>query len=171
MVIMGIDPGTRRTGYAIVEASREAPYLLACGALTPSPRASFPLRLLAIYRGLLDIVTKYKPDAMAIESVFVKHNISVALKMGHMRGVALLVAALNGIEVGEYSPAEIKQAIVGSGAASKDQVKFMVVALLRLAEAPSEDEADALAAALCHIHRSRTSEVSLLDILHKRYSC
>jgi crossover junction endodeoxyribonuclease RuvC len=171
MVIMGIDPGTRRTGYAIIEASTEVPYLLACGSLTPSPRLPFHERLLEIYQGLLDIVTKFKPDEMAVESVFVKHNISVALKMGHMRGVALLAAALNEIDVAEYSPAEIKQAVVGSGAASKDQVKFMVVALLRLADSPSEDEADALAVALCHVHRRRLTEVSPFDILRKRYSC
>lgn len=171
MVIMGIDPGTRRTGYAIIEASAEVPYLLACGSLTPSARLPFAERLLEIYRGILEIVTKFRPDEMAVESVFVKHNVSAALKMGHMRGVALLAAALNEIDVAEYSPAEVKQAVVGSGAASKDQVKFMVVALLRLADAPSEDEADALAVALCHVHRRRLNEVSPLDILHKRYSC
>jgi crossover junction endodeoxyribonuclease RuvC len=171
MVIMGIDPGTRRTGYAIVEASTEVPYLLACGSLTPSPRLSFAERLLEIYRGILEIVTRFRPDEMAVESVFVKHNVSAALKMGHMRGVALLAAALNDIDVAEYSPAEVKQSVVGSGAASKDQVKFMVVALLRLADSPSEDEADALAVALCHVHRRKLNEVSPLDILHKRYSC
>jgi crossover junction endodeoxyribonuclease RuvC len=171
MVVLGIDPGTRRTGYAVIESSREVPYVLACGAVTPSPRIPFPERLLAIYRGLLEIVERFKPEEMAIESVFVKNNVSVALKMGHMRGVALLVAALHDITVGEYSPADIKQAVVGSGAASKDQVKFMVTALLRLAETPPEDEADALAVALCHCHRRRTSEDSPLDILHKRYSC
>jgi crossover junction endodeoxyribonuclease RuvC len=171
VTILGIDPGTRRTGYAVIEASRDIPYLLVCGTLAPSPRLSFPQRLLEIYHGMLEVVAKYRPDEMAVESVFVKHNISVALKMGHMRGIALLVAALHELAVGEYSPAEIKQAIVGSGAASKDQVKFMVSALLRLADTPSEDEADALAVALCHVHRRRTSEDSPLDILHKRYSC
>lgn len=171
MVVLGIDPGTRRTGYAVVETSREIPYVLALGALTPSPRAAFHHRLLEIYHGLLEVVIKFRPSEMAIESVFVKNNVSVALKMGHMRGVALLVAALHDLSVGEYSPADIKQAVVGSGAASKDQVKFMVTALLRLRETPSEDEADALAVALCHCHRRRLSEDSPLDILHKRYSC
>jgi crossover junction endodeoxyribonuclease RuvC len=171
MVVLGIDPGTRRTGYAVIESSREIPYVLALGALTPSLRVAFPRRLLQIYNGLLEIVREFRPGEMAIESVFVKNNVSVALKMGHMRGVALLVAALHGIEVGEYSPADIKLAIVGSGAASKDQVKFMVTALLRLRETPPEDEADALAVALCHCHRRRLSEDSPLDILHKRYSC
>jgi crossover junction endodeoxyribonuclease RuvC len=95
----------------------------------------------------------------------------MAWPLSHMRGIALLVAAQHEIPVGEYSPREIKQAVVGSGAASKDQVKFMVTALLRLSETPSEDEADALAVALCHVHRRRISEDSPLDILHKRYSC
>jgi crossover junction endodeoxyribonuclease RuvC len=171
MVVLGIDPGTRRTGYAVIESSREIPYVLALGALTPSPRLAFPRRLLQIHNGLLEIVREFRPSEMAIESVFVKNNVSVALKMGHMRGVALVVAALNDISVGEYSPADIKLAIVGSGAASKDQVKFMVTALLRLRETPPEDEADALAVALCHCHRRKLSEDSPLDILHKRYSC
>jgi len=171
MVVLGIDPGTRRTGYAVIETSREIPFVLALGALTPSLRVTFPQRLLQIHNGLVEIVREFRPSQMAIESVFVKNNVSVALKMGHMRGVALLVAALHDIEVGEYSPADIKQAVVGSGAASKDQVKFMVTALLRLRETPSEDEADALAVALCHCHRRRLSEESPLDILHKRYSC
>jgi crossover junction endodeoxyribonuclease RuvC len=171
VIILGIDPGTRRTGYAVIETGPDIPYLLVSGILAPSPRLPFPERLLEIYRGLFDVVANYSPDEMAVESVFVKHNISTALKMGHMRGVALLVAALHDIAVGEYSPAEIKQAIVGSGAASKDQVKFMVAALLRLADTPSEDEADALAVALCHVHRRKLHEDTPLDILHKRYSC
>lgn len=172
MIILGIDPGTRRTGYAVIETGPDIPYLLESGTLAPSPRQAFPERLLEIYRGLFDVVERFQPDEIAVESVFVKHNVSAALKMGHMRGVALLVAALHEIQVGEYSPAEVKQAIVGSGAASKDQVKFMVRALLRLAEAPAEDEADALAVALCHVHRRTTpNEDTPLDILHKRYTC
>ena len=171
MVVLGIDPGTRRTGYAVIETSREIPFVLALGALTPSLRVTFPQRLLQIHNGLVEIVREFRPSQMAIESVFVKNNVSVALKMGHMRGVALWVAALHDLAGGEDSPADIKKAVVGSGAASKDQVQFMVTALLRLAETPSEDEADAIAVALCHSNRCRRSEDSPLDILHKRYSC
>jgi crossover junction endodeoxyribonuclease RuvC len=171
VIIIGIDPGTRRTGYAVIETASTTPYLLALGALTPSVRKPFHQRLLEIYKGLQEIVDRFKPDEMAIESVFVKNNVSVALKMGHMRGVALLVAALHDLAVGEYSPADIKQAVVGSGAASKDQVQFMVTALLRLAETPSEDEADAIAVALCHSNRCRRNEDFPVDILHKGHSC
>jgi crossover junction endodeoxyribonuclease RuvC len=171
MVVLGIDPGTRRTGYAVVESVGETVIVRDSGALSTSPRSPFHERLKTIYQGLAEIVAKYRPDEIAVEDVFVKKNVRVALKMGHVRGVALLVAAIHEVTVGEYSPGEIKQAIVGTGSASKEQVKFMVTALLRLRETPSEDEADALAVALCHVHRRRLSEDSPLDILHKRYSC
>ena len=171
MIVLGIDPGTRRTGYAVIEAGGDTVVLLASGALCTSPRSSFPERLREIYQGLLGIVARFRPDEIAIEDVFVKNNVRVALRMGHIRGVALLVAASQNVIIGEYSPGEIKQAIVGSGSASKEQVKFMVTALLKMVDIPSEDEADALAVALCHVHRRRLSEESPLDILHKRYSC
>jgi crossover junction endodeoxyribonuclease RuvC len=171
MVVLGIDPGTKRTGYAVVEAVGESVVILSSGTLTTSAKAPFHEKLKVVYEGLLDIVATYEPDEIAVEDVFVKKNARVALKMGHVRGVALLVAAISGIALGEYSPGEVKQAIVGSGAASKEQVTFMVTALLKMADIPSEDEADALAVALCHIHRRRLSEDSPLDILHKRYSC
>lgn len=171
MLVLGIDPGTRRTGYAVVESVGEIVIVRDSGALSTSSRLPFHERLKTIYQGLAAIVNKYRPDEIAIEDVFVKKNVRVALKMGHVRGVALLVAAIHEVTIGEYSPGEIKQAIVGTGSASKEQVKFMVTALLRLRETPSEDEADALAVALCHVHRRRLSEDSPLDILHKRYSC
>jgi len=168
---LGIDPGTRQTGYAVVEATGDLAIVVDSGALSASPRNAFHERLRTIYEGLLDIVETYRPDEIAIEDVFVKKNVRVALKIGHIRGVALLAAAVHEIPVGEYSPGAIKQAIVGSGSASKEQVKFMVTALLKLAEVPGEDEADALAVALCHIHRRKLSEDSPIDILYKRYSC
>jgi crossover junction endodeoxyribonuclease RuvC len=171
MVVLGIDPGTRRTGYAVVEASDEMVVRLASGSLSTSPRSAFHEKLRTIYEGLLEIVARFRPDEIAIEDVFVKNNVRVALRMGHMRGVALLVGAIHNVTIGEYSPGEIKQAVVGSGSASKEQVKFMVSALLKLTDIPTEDEADALAVALCHVHRRRLSEDSPLDILHKRYSC
>ena len=171
MVVLGIDPGTRQTGYAVVEATGDVALVVHSGALSASRRLPFHERLRIIFEGLVDIVEKYHPDEMAIEDVFVKKNVRVALKIGHMRGVALLVAAMQEVPVGEYSPGAIKQAIVGSGSASKEQVKFMVTALLKLTDVPGEDEADALAVALCHIHRRRLSEDSPIDILYKRYSC
>jgi crossover junction endodeoxyribonuclease RuvC len=171
MVVLGIDPGTRRTGYAVVESVGNAIYVKKSGTLSTSPRSAFHEKLKAIYEGLREIVTRYQPDEIAIEDVFVKNNVRVALKMGHVRGVALLVAAIHNVTIGEYSPGEIKQAVVGSGSASKEQVKFMVTALFKLTDTPGEDEADALAVALCHVHRRRLSEDSPIDLLHKRYSC
>ena len=171
MIVLGIDPGAARTGYAVVEAVGETVLVRESGALATSAKTPFQIRLKSIYEGLSRVVARHMPDEIAIEDVFVKRNVRVALKMGHVRGVALLVAAVHGVPIGEYSPGEIKKAVVGTGAASKEQVKFMVTALFRLTKTPSEDEADALAVALCHIHRQRLNEDSPLDILHKRYSC
>jgi crossover junction endodeoxyribonuclease RuvC len=171
MIVLGIDPGTRQTGYAVVEATGDSALVLDSGAICASPKFPFHQRLRIIYDGLAELVVRYAPDEIAIEDVFVKKNARVALKIGHMRGVALLVAARLEVPVGEYSPGAVKQAIVGSGSASKEQVKFMVTALLKLTRAPGEDEADALAVALCHIHRRRLGEDSPIDLLYKRYSC
>jgi crossover junction endodeoxyribonuclease RuvC len=171
MVVLGIDPGARRTGYAVIEAAGEKVLLVAAGVLSTSSKSPFAERLRSIYQGLSKVVSKFRPDQIAIEDVFVKNNVRVALRMGHVRGVALLVGANQHIPIGEYSPGEIKQAIVGSGSASKEQIRFMVTALLNLPEVPAEDEADALAVAICHIHRCRLGKESPLDILCKRYSC
>jgi crossover junction endodeoxyribonuclease RuvC len=171
MIILGIDPGASRTGYAVVEAVGDTVLVRETGTLATSARNPFHMRLKSIYQRLSRVVAKYAPDEIAVEDVFVKRNIRVALKLGHVRGVALLVAAVHDVPVGEYSPGEIKQAVVGAGNASKEQVKFMVTALLRLSTAPPEDEADALAVALCHVHRRKLNEDTPLDILRKRYSC
>jgi crossover junction endodeoxyribonuclease RuvC len=171
MVVLGIDPGARRTGYAVIEAVEDRVVIRESGYLSTSPKSPFHQRLREIYQGLSGVVARFRPDEMAVEDVFVKKNVRVALRMGHVRGVTLLVAALHNVPVGEYTPGEIKQAIVGSGAASKEQVKFMVTALLKMTDNPTEDEADALAVALCHVHRRRLNGDSPIDILHKRYSC
>ncbi len=170
MVVLGVDPGARRTGYALVEVRGDRVFFLRSGALCPAPRLPFHEKLKVIYEGLREILCEYAPDEIAIEDVFVRSNPRVALRMGHVRGMALLAGALSGIGVAEYAPREIKQAIVGNGNASKEQVKFMVSALLRLTAEISEDESDALAVAITHVHRM-TEEGSPVDILHKRYSC
>lgn len=170
MVVLGVDPGARRTGYALVEVRGDRVFFLRSGALCPAPRLPFHEKLKFIYEGLREILCEYAPDEIAIEDVFVRSNPRVALRMGHVRGMALLAGALSGIGVAEYAPREIKQAVVGNGNASKEQVKFMVSALLRLTAEISEDESDALAVAITHVHRL-TEEGSPVDILHKRYSC
>ncbi len=171
MIVLGVDPGTTTTGYAVIEASEERVRCVAVGTLSPQKSLPFQEKLRQIYDSMTEILTKYEPDEMAVEDVFVKSNARVALRMGHVRGVVLLAGAASGIRIGEYSPREIKQAIVGRGSASKEQVKFMVSALLNLDNPPGQDEADALAVALCHLNRLRASEDSPVDIIHKRYSC
>ncbi len=170
MVVLGVDPGTRRTGYAVVEARGGRVFFVHSGALCPAAGLPFHQKLKHIYEGLRAIVAEYSPDEVAVEDVFVKANPRVALRMGHVRGVALLAGAVSGVVVAEYAPREIKQAVVGNGNASKEQVKFMVNALLRLTGDLSEDESDALAVAITHVHRT-AEEGSPVDILHKRYSC
>jgi crossover junction endodeoxyribonuclease RuvC len=170
MVVLGVDPGTRRTGYALVEVRGDRVFFLHSGAVCPAPGLPFHEKLKQIYEGLREVLSEYAPDEIAIEDVFVRSNPRVALRMGHVRGIALLAGALSGIGVAEYAPREVKQAIVGNGNASKEQVKFMVTALLRLTVEISEDESDALAVAITHVHRL-TEEGSPVDILHKRYSC
>ena len=171
MVVLGIDPGARRTGYAVVEAAGDTVLIKETGALSTSPQSPFPERLRSIYRGLSEVVARFRPDEIAVEDVFVKKNVRVALMMGHVRGVALLVGAMHEVPIGEYTPGEIKQAIVGHGSASKEQVKFMVTALLKIEDIPSEDEADALAVALCHVHKRKLNEDTPLDIVHKGHAC
>ena len=169
MIVIGVDPGTRRTGYAVIEARDERLSFIHSGALCPAAGLPFHEKLKLIYEGLRQVLAEYVPDEIAVEDVFVKANPRVALKLGHVRGVTLLAGALSGIGVAEYAPGEIKQAIVGNGNASKEQVKFMVSALLKLTQEISEDESDALAVAITHAHRL-TEEGSGIDILHKRYS-
>ncbi len=169
MIVIGVDPGTRRTGYAVVEARDDRVFFIDSGALCPAPKLPFHEKLKLIYEGLREVLAEYAPDEIAVEDLFVKANPRVALRLGHVRGVALLVGALSGIGVAEYAPREIKQAVVGNGNASKEQVKFMVTALLGLTEDLSEDESDALAVAITHVHRM-TEEGSTVDLLHKRYS-
>jgi len=169
MIVIGVDPGIRRTGYAIVEARGDRIRFIDSGALCPAARLPFSEKLKLIHEGLKEVLAEYGPDEIAVEDVFVKANPRVALRMGHVRGVALLAGALAGIGVAEYAPREIKQAVVGNGNASKEQVKFMVSALVGLTEDLSEDESDALAVAITRVHRM-TEEGSALDLLHKRHS-
>jgi len=169
MIVIGVDPGIRRTGYAVVEACGDRVRFIDSGALCPAPKLPFHEKLKIIYEGLKEVLAEYGPDEIAVEDIFVKANPRVALRMGHVRGVALLAGALAGIGVAEYAPREIKQAVVGNGNASKEQVKFMVTALLGLTGDLSEDESDALAVAITRVHRM-TEEGSALDLLHKRCS-
>ena len=153
MRIFGIDPGSERTGYGCVETDGRCHRLVACGAITASATDAFPERLARIHRELAALLTTCKPDSVAIENLFHAANVRSALKLGHARGVAMLAAVEAGCPVVEYTPAEIKRAVVGYGRAEKHQVQQMIKLLLGLDEPPSpHDAADALAVAICHLH-------------------
>ena len=152
--ILGIDPGSRLTGFGVLDFQADQPVYVASGAIS-SVDGEFPQRLKRIFESVTQIVDEYRPDALAIESVFVHKNPGSALKLGHARSAALCATFALDIDVFEYAPREIKQAIVGTGGATKEQVQHMVVSLLRLDGKPSPDAADALAAALCHGHHRR----------------
>jgi len=155
MRILGIDPGCERTGYALIESDGSRHSVVTYGAIATARRSPFHKRLQKIYTGLRAILQQQKADVMAIEEVFYAANVQAALKLGHARGVALLVAAEFELPVHEYSALEIKRAIVGYGRAEKQQVQGMVQLLLRMPEPPAPDDAaDALAVAICHSHQS-----------------
>jgi crossover junction endodeoxyribonuclease RuvC len=157
MRILGIDPGSGSTGYGLIETDGSQHKAILHGAIKTQPRQPFHVRLLKIYQELTRILDCEKADIMAIEEVFHATNVRSALQLGHARGIALLVAAQKGLEVYEYSPLEIKSAVVGYGRAEKHQIQTMVQLLLNLPNIPSPDHAaDALAVAICHAHRIKT---------------
>jgi crossover junction endodeoxyribonuclease RuvC len=156
--VLGIDCGTEYTGYGVVE--QEPTSKLRClevGAIRLSKSESLPTRLATIFRRLTEIIEKHRPDQAAIEDVFYAVNAKSALKLGQVRGVAMLAAAAAGLPVAEYAPLSIKSAVVGYGRAEKNQVQQMVTRLLDLESVPQPpDAADALAIAICHLHTSAT---------------
>jgi len=158
--IFGIDPGSERTGYGCVESDGRRHVLLVCGAVAAPPGDTFPNRLARIHSELSALLTSYHPDCVAIENLFHAANVRSALKLGHARGVAMLAAVEAGCDVVEYTPAEIKRAVVGYGRAEKQQVGQMVKLLLGLRAAPTpHDAADALAVAICHLHSMKPAAI------------
>ena len=153
MRVFGIDPGSARTGYGCVETDGSRHRMVTCGAITSPALASFPDKLHRIHSELTRILAECRPECVAIENLFHSVNARSALKLGHARGVAMLAAVESGVPVFEYTPAEIKRAVVGYGRAEKPQVQHMIKLLLGLADVPSpHDAADALAVAICHVH-------------------
>jgi crossover junction endodeoxyribonuclease RuvC len=151
--VFGIDPGSDRTGYGCVDTDGTRHRLVTCGAISSPAGATFPEKLLGIHRGLAGLLESCRPDCVAIENVFHARNVRSALKLGHARGVAVLAAVQGGYAVAEYTPAEIKRAVVGYGRAEKHQVQQMIRLLLGLGSPPApHDVADALAVAICHTH-------------------
>ncbi|NLI93610.1 MAG: crossover junction endodeoxyribonuclease RuvC [Peptococcaceae bacterium] len=153
MLILGIDPGTAIMGYGLIEKKGQhlTPVAFSCWR-TPSD-LPMPQRLLHLYHCLEELILKYSPDVMAVEELFFNRNTTTALSVGQARGVVLLSGARNNIEIYEYTPLQVKQAVVGYGKADKKQIQYMVRALLALKENPKPDDtADALAVAICHAH-------------------
>ena len=158
MRVLGIDCGSQRTGYGVIESDGQQHRMVAAGVIRTHAEWPFERRLLAIGSGLRDLIVAHKPECAAVEEVFHAANAKTALKLAHVRGVALLVVAEAGMAFAEYSPLEVKMSVVGYGRAEKSQVQMMVQSLLRLPQAvESLDASDALAVAICHATHEATS--------------
>jgi len=159
MRILGIDPGSETTGWGVIEGDGRRYRLVECGTVRASTAQKFPARLLRIANALDEIIARHHPDACAIEDGFLATNVKVTLKLGQVRGVAMLVAERAALEIHEYSPRLVKQTVVGHGNAEKFQVQQMVKTLLSLASVPEpHDAADALAVAICHFHHACSAQ-------------
>lgn len=155
MRVLGIDPGSETLGWGIVDGDAARYAGVDFGVVKSSPRQAFSRRLANIYEGVAKVIDDFQPDVLSIEEAFYAANVSVALKLGQVRGIVLLLAEQRGIEISEYAPRLIKQTVVGYGNADKRQVQEMVRLLLRLKAVPTpHDAADALAIAICHVHHS-----------------
>lgn len=154
MIVLGVDPGTAATGYGVVARKGDgAVSLLECGVIRTSADTPLAERLLEIHDGLQEVLDRHTPDVVAVEGVFYGRNVRTTVTLGQTRGAIILTAALRGLETVEYAPAEIKNAVVGTGRARKEQMQYMVQRHLRLAEPPSPaDAADGVAVALCHLN-------------------
>lgn len=150
-IIMGIDPGSRMTGVGIIDKDGHKLRFICCDTLK-TPDLDMPTKLRYIFDGISEHIRKYQPDEVAIETVFMHKNPQSALKLGQARGVAMVASSIQQADIFEYSPRQIKQAVVGNGGALKDQVQHMVRQILCLAKVPQSDAADALAVAVCHAH-------------------
>lgn len=159
MRILGIDPGFAITGYSIIEYIGNKFKLIDSGAITTKAGMSFQLRLTILYDELDIIIKKYKPDVMAVEELFFNQNIKTAINVAQARGIVLVVGCKNNIPTYEYTPLQVKQAVVGYGRAEKKQVQQMVKAILKVAEVPKLDDiTDSMAIGICHAHSAKYAE-------------
>ncbi|UFS69090.1 crossover junction endodeoxyribonuclease RuvC [Geomonas sp. RF6] len=161
MIILGIDPGSRITGYGLISKQGNRLIHLDNGAIFTQSAKEFPERLAKIYSGLSVIIDEFKPDAVAVENVFLAKNAQSALKLGQARGAAIVAAVSAGLPVFEYTALQVKQAVVGTGRAEKVQVQQMIKALLNLPEIAQEDASDSLAVAICHAHSSAMNAIRM----------
>ena len=156
MRVLGIDPGFAITGYGIIDYEGNKFKLLESGAVTTKAGVSFPIRLAKIYDDLTMLINEYKPDALAIEELFFNKNVKTAISVAHGRGAVLIAASKTNIPIFEYTPLQVKQAVVGYGRADKIQVQQMVKAILNLEKVPKLDDiTDAMAIAICHAHSAK----------------
>jgi crossover junction endodeoxyribonuclease RuvC len=158
MRVLGIDPGSTVTGYGVIEEKDNRLFHIDNGGIFTDSTTNFPQRLKKIYEKLESIVERFSPEVMAVEDIFYARNAKAALNLAHCRGVILLCAVHSGIQLWEYTPLEIKKAVVGYGRAGKKQVQKMVKTLLNLPEVAQIDASDALAVAICHIHSFRIEQ-------------
>jgi crossover junction endodeoxyribonuclease RuvC len=161
VLVLGVDPGTATTGYALVGEDAEGNAgLVRFGVIETRAHEAMPVRLRSIHADVSELIRESAPEAMAVEELFFSRNVTTALTVGQARGVVLLAAAQAGLPVYEYKPAEVKQALVGYGGASKAQIQEMVRMMLGLAEVPRPDDAaDAIAVAICHLHSQRLRQL------------
>lgn len=151
MIILGVDPGTLFTGYAVISGVNEKLKMLSSDVIKIPAKNKLPIRLKQIYDRLVEVIDFYKPDEFAIETAFYGKNVQSTLKLGHARGVSILAAVNKQIPTTEYSPREVKKSVSGIGSASKEQVRYMVCQILKIKQLPKQtDISDAIAVALCH---------------------
>jgi len=155
MRVLGLDPGSRRTGFGVVERSGNRFACITRGAVAPRAKLELPQRLHEIASRVGEIIEQTAPECVVVEKAFYHESVHSTLVLGHVRGALLVAAVARGVPVAEYSPREIKMSVVGNGGATKEQVAFMIRRLLDVRDALQPDAADALAAALCHLHRAR----------------
>jgi len=155
MLLLGVDPGSRVTGYGLVEKKQNRMVCIHAGTITPPGNLPLYQRIHKIFESMVGVISRYHPAQMAMEDVFFSKNVKSALKIGHARGAVMIAAAQCGLEVFEYTPLEIKKAVVGYGRATKEQVRSMVQVILNLNKTHSLDASDALATAICHLNWTR----------------
>ncbi len=156
MIILGVDPGTNVTGFGVVRWERNQLIYVDSGVILLPDKATLFDKLADIYSELAAIIGRFRPHEFAIENIFYSRNVKSALKLGHARGAAVLAALHAGLNITEYTPKEMKLAIVGNGSADKEQVQYMIRQLLKIEKAMALDESDALGLAVCHAHRLRS---------------
>ncbi len=169
MIALGIDPGTATTGYGIVKDAPDGRlFEMDYGVIRTDSKTPYPLRLKQIHEGITRLIDRHKPQAIAIEELFFSKNASTAMVVGQARGVVILTGVLAGLELFEYTPIQVKEAVTGYGRAEKIQVQQMVKTLLGLAELPKPDDAsDALAIAICHLHSYRMRNALVQSMRYK----